>query len=113
MKTFNFAILVGLMLTTSAFAKAIECKTPYAEKTFTISDDHLAMKTENNIGRSISSVISAQTKVTFSGFVKTMYIEQHKYKITIADKNQFSELNDYLVVTSPKGHKVTYPLNCN
>lgn len=123
MKTFNLikifvslAIFMSFMLflgNEAHAAKAIDCKTPYGEKTFVIGDHSLAMKKENAVGRSISSVLSARTKVTHKGFVKTMYVGLNKYKINISNKNQFSGLNDYLVITSPKGHKVTYPLYCN
>lgn len=111
MKTLTILGILAFM-SVSASA-AIKCVTPYGAKTFEISENTLAMKKENAVGRSISSTFSPRTKVTHTGFTKTMYVDSHKYKITVTDKNDFSELNDYLVITSPKGHKVTYPLNCN
>lgn len=112
MKTITTAAILCFFVSLSASA-SIECVTPYGAKTFVIGNNTLALKKENAVGRSISSTFSPRTKITHTGFTKTMYVDSHKYKINIADKNSFSELNDYLVITSPKGHKVTYPLNCN
>jgi hypothetical protein len=47
------------------------------------------------------------------GFTKTLYIDGNKHRINIQNTNEFSDVNDYLSITSPKGHEMTYPLTCH
>ncbi len=109
---------LGLMLTIHAFSAlaSIECKTAFGEKSFTIDQQTIAFHKEDDAGisRAISSVSvdSVRTHKKLNGFTKTMYIEGNKHRINVEDVNNFNDVNDYLCITSPKGHEMTYPLTC-
>lgn len=113
---------LGLMLmihTMSAYAATgpITCSTAFGEKTFTIEDERISFQKEDEQGvaRSISSTSgeSVRTHKKHFGFTKTLYIDGNKHRINVQNVNEFSEVNDYLSITSPKGHEMTYPLNCH
>lgn len=111
---------LGLILMIQSFSAhsatgAITCETAFGEKIFTIEEDRIAFKKEDEAGirRSISSVTSVRTQKNHQGFSKTLYIDGNKHRIKIQNVNEFSESNDYLSITSPKGHEMTYPLNCH
>lgn len=110
-------ILMIHMMSAQAATPAIECSTAFGEKTFTIDNEHISFKKEDDAGvnRAISSISgdSIRTQVKHLGFSKTLYIDGNKHRINIQNTNEFSEVNDYLSITSPKGHEMTYPLNCH
>ena len=112
----GFLLLVHTFNSYAASSHGIECQTGYGEKTFIIEDGRIAFFKEDQAGlnRSISSVKSdsVRTHKKHLGFTKTLYIDGLKHRINIKDKNSFSDVNDYLSVTSPKGHEMTYPLTC-
>jgi hypothetical protein len=95
----------------------IICETAFGEKSFTIDNDKIAFSKDDETGvsRSISSIDSEsiRTQRKSSGFTKTLYLNGNKHKINVENTNQFSEANDFLSITSPKGHEMTYPLNCH
>lgn len=93
--------------------KPISCETNFGEKTFTIEGNTIAFHKEQHDGRSISSILSTKTRNSHKGFRKTVYKDGYKHLINIADKNNFNSNNDFLAVTSPKGHKMTFPINCS
>lgn len=91
----------------------IDCKTNFGEKSFTIEDENVAFhKVEEQIGRSVSSVYEARTQRIYKGVRKSLYLDGNKHLIHIENFDSFDNSQDYLAVTSPKGHKMTYPLNC-
>jgi hypothetical protein len=47
-----------------------------------------------------------------SGMTKIVEFEKQKHTIHIADMNNFSDVNDYIIIKSNSGHEVTYPINC-
>lgn len=103
-------------LNSHAASGAIKCSTAYGEKTFTIHTDGISFHKEDETGisRAISSVESdsVRTHKKQNGFTKTLYINGNKHRISVQNVNEFSDANDYLSITSPKGHEMTYPLNC-
>lgn len=112
----------GLILMIHAFnayaaPAAIVCSTAFGEKSFTIEEDRISFHKEDEAGvnRSISSIgsESVRTHKKHLGFSKTLYIDGNKHRIHVQNTNAFSEVNDYLSITSPKGHEMTYPLNCH
>lgn len=112
---------LGLILMIQAFSvqastPSISCSTAFGEKTFTIDDNRISFHKEDDAGvsRSISSVNgdSVRTHKKHLGFSKTLYIDGNKHRINVQNVNEFSDVNDYLSITSPKGHEMTYPLNC-
>lgn len=113
---------LGLMLFVHSFqsqasTQKIECQTAFGEKKFTIHDELISFHKEDEMGvsRSISSVSgqSVRTQKKHLGFSKSLYIDGNKYRISVQDVNSFSDANDYLSITSPKGHEMTYPLTCH
>lgn len=112
----------GLILMIHAFNShaatgAITCSTAFGEKSFTIEEDRISFHKEDEAGinRSISSISSdsVRTHKKHLGFSKTLYIDGNKHRINVQNTNAFSDVNDYLSITSPKGHEMTYPLNCH
>jgi hypothetical protein len=113
---------LGLLLTVHAFSAnaatgGIECQTAFGEKRFVIADGRISFhkEDESGVNRSISSVgaESVRTHTKHLGFTKTLYIDGNKHRINIQNTNEFSDVNDYLSITSPKGHEMTYPLTCH
>ena len=122
MTILNFAhifTLSGLLLASvfGGFAHAsdssIVCETAYGEKSFNIEDDRVVFSKENaDSGRSISSIDMVRTEKRHKGFDKILNMNGNKHRIHIENPAQFSDVNDYMVITSPKGHEMTYPLSC-
>jgi hypothetical protein len=113
---------LGLMLMihsmgSQASTGEISCSTAFGEKTFSITDNSISFHKEDESGasRSISSIHgdSVRTHKKHLGFTKTLYIDGNKYRINVQNSKEFSDVNDYLSITSPKGHEMTYPLNCH
>ncbi len=113
---------VGLMLMIHTFnshadTPEIVCSTAFGEKSFTIDNDRISFHKEDEMGvsRSISSVESksVRTHTKHLGFSKTLYIDGNKHRINVQNTKEFSDANDYLSITSPKGHEMTYPLTCH
>lgn len=116
---FGFLSLLLTVHSYSSFAAsgAIECQTAFGEKSFIIEDGRISFSKEDDSGasRSISSVSgdSVRTHTKHLGFTKTLYIGANKHRISVQNRNEFSDANDYLSITSPKGHEMTYPLTCH
>ena len=114
----SLALLAFLSFANSSHASikqqpSVNCKTNFGEKAFTIEEGSVAFhKKETQAQRSISSVYEARTQKTHKGLRKTLYLNGNKHLIHIENINDFSAQDDYLAVTSQKGHKMTYPLNC-
>lgn len=122
MKLSSIFGFLGILLavhsyTSFAATGAIECQTAFGEKSFIIEDGRISFSKEDESGvsRSISSVggESVRTHTKYKGFMKTLYMNGNKHRINIQDTTQFSDVNDYLSITSPKGHEMTYPLTCH
>lgn len=120
MKTLSLSTILGflgliLMIHSLSSQAAVVCETAYGEKSFTIEDSKISFHKEALDGRSISSVSSdsVRTQTKHLGFVKTLYIDGNKHRISIENLKEFSDANDYLSITSPKGHEMTYPLTCH
>ena len=116
----GFLSLLIMVHTYSSFAAtsgSIECKTAFGEKSFIIEDGRISFSKEDEAGvsRSISSVAgdSVRTHTKHLGFMKTLYIDGNKHRINVQNTHEFSDVNDYLSITSPKGHEMTYPLSCH
>lgn len=95
---------------------SIVCSTAFGEKSFTIDNKTISFHKEDasGVSRAISSIPmnSVRTHKKNLGFSKTLYINGNKHRISVQNINEFSDANDYLSITSPKGHEMTYPLSC-
>jgi len=125
LKTLSLSTILGalgiILLLQSLSAKAsegkISCQTSYGEKHLLIDDYHVSFQKEEQKGqfRTLSSIGQDQmrTQLQGTGFSKVLFIDGNKYRIFIKNKSQFNDTEDYLTITSPKGHEMTYPLNCH
>jgi len=123
-KTLSLTTLFGFLglfllihtFNAKAASNSIVCTTAFGEKSLTIEDQKVSFhqEDESGVSRSISSVneSSVSTLKKFQGFVKTLYVDGKKHKISVQNVNSFSDANDSLTITSPKGHVITYPLSC-
>lgn len=122
MTMLNFAhilTLTGLMFASvlGGFAHASEqnivCETAYGEKSFHIEDERVVFNKEHaDTGRAISSIEMVRTEKRHKGFDKILNMNGNKHRIHIENPASFSDVHDYMVITSPKGHEMTYPLSC-
>lgn len=106
------AAMMSLSATALAAHKPLNCQTNFGEKSFTIQGNSIAFHQQDQ-GRSISSVLTGTSRASLKGFSKTVYKDGHRHFIHIENINQLSSNNDFLAVTSPKGHKMTYPIHCS
>jgi hypothetical protein len=113
------ALLFILIMAEKAQANdmTIYCSTSFGEKNIIVESNTVAFLDNSRLEnqRKISSVEQinkVRTHKTSVGFNKIFYKDGNKHKLHIENKNGFSEVDDYLTIVSPKGHTVTYPLNC-
>jgi hypothetical protein len=93
----------------------LKCETPNEEKIFTVGNNKVTFHKENSFrrARAISSAdYETRTQPTNSGFTKVLYIDGHKHRIHIEDLQAMNEVDDFITIVSPKGHTMTYPINC-
>lgn len=111
----SIAALLFLAFQSNAYAAAptLSCETNFGEKSFTIEGKTIAFHQDTDTGRSISSISEAKSQKTHLGFRKTLYIKGHKHFIYIHNFRNLNSNDDFMAITSPKGHKMTYPINCN
>jgi len=107
------AILMAMSTNSYAAVKPITCSTNFGERSFTIEHNTIAFHSEDKSGRSISSIMESATQKSQQGFKKTTYKNGFKHMIHIENENKFDQNEDFLAVTSPKGHKMTYPITCS
>lgn len=104
------ALTMSLMV--HASVKPMSCQTNFGERSFTIQGNSVAFHKDQE-GRGISSVLTSKTKVSMVGFTKTVYRDGYKHLIHIENTEKLNAENDFLAVTSPKGHKMTFPIHCS
>ena len=105
---FTFTLLISLNIKASIF-----CHTPRMNKIFEVSDKKVTFfnEFENEAKREIASIIP-KSKPSTKGITKFVDFENQRHVIHIGDKNNFSDVNDYIIIKSKTGHEVTYPLTC-
>lgn len=112
-----FAMLIFLM-GNNAYAgldlkKGIICQTMNGDKTFSILENKVSFDMDlSDGGRKISSESEVHSIRRGKGVTKITQRNGVKYKIHIADLNNPTAVDDFLSMTSPKGHEITYPLIC-
>jgi hypothetical protein len=115
----SLALLSVLTIFNSANASSkklepsLSCTTNFGEKSFTLEEGTVAFhRIERKAKRSISSVYEARAQKTLRGLRKSLYLNGLKHTIHIENLKNLNNGDDYLAISSPKGHKMTYPLNC-
>ena len=110
MKSLVITFLALLTFNTEA---SVLCHTPRMNKVFEVSDKKVTFFSEfdSHAKRELASVV-ARNKSEAQGITKVVEFENQKHTIHITDMNNFSDVNDYIIVKSRAGHEVTYPLSC-
>lgn len=112
---YTLCTLFCLISCSAVWASGIVCSTPRENLSFEISKHEVALYEsgayENE--RSVASVANVRTRKSAKGFTKILHFEGHKYTLHIENAKQFSDVNDYLIMRSPQGHEMTYPLTCS
>ena len=110
MKSLIFTFITLLAFNTEA---SVLCHTPRMNKIFEVSDKKITFFNEfdSHAKRELASV-SSRTKSADTGVTKIVDFENQKHTIHISDMNNFSDVNDYIIIRSRTGHEVTYPLTC-
>lgn len=128
-KSLGVLLLVVFFIQVNANA-AIKCSTMNGEKTFEVHKSHVAfehvksdffnttldrkryLSSSNNSKNTIK--VSARNRVRPSNQIqKKLTFEGKVHLIHIENKNSFDSIDDYISITSDKGHKITYPLECS
>ncbi len=107
-------LLCLLMITTSFTTQAsILCHTPRMNKIFEVADKKITFFNEfDQAARREIASVSSRTKPEHKGLTKIVDFENHKHTIHISDVNNFSDVEDYIIIKSNTGHEVTYPITC-
>ena len=93
----------------------ITCETPRGNKVLVIEDQKVSISQPFRIKqeRAVASVQNVRTKLAGSGFTKVLFHNGVKHIIHVEDRQNFSAIDDYLIIRSNEGHEMTYPLECN
>lgn len=92
--------------------KTLSCKASRGAKTFTIDANHISMK-QGYEGRSIASQSQVRTVEHELGFTKHFSMgDGNKYILHVKNVEDFSEVEDYLIIRNQSGHEITYPIQC-
>lgn len=93
---------------------SILCHTPRMNKIFEVSEKKITFFSEfdSRAKRELASVVS-RSKSSVAGITKFVDFENQKHTIHITDTNNFSDINDYIIIKSRTGHEVTYPISCS
>lgn len=111
--TVAFVALLSLPANASSIP-SVECKTNFGEKEFTLEDNTIAFHTvDEGASRSISSIYEARIQKTHKGVKRSLYLNGNKHLVSIKDINNMNSDDDFLAITSPEGHKMTYPIICS
>lgn len=110
-------LLLFIAFGTKAFANQnpIVCKTHRGAKVFHIVGNRVSinLKSEEDGHRQPASTFqNARHKVNALGLTKIIFFEGQKHTVHINNMNGLSPLDDYVMITSKKGHQITYPLDC-
>ena len=108
----KFVMIFGALFTLNTQASVL-CHTPRMNKIFEVSDTKITFFNEfdSKAKRELASVTS-RSKSNSLGVTKIVDFENQKHTIHITDMNNFSDVNDYIIIRSRKGHEVIYPLTC-
>ncbi len=107
--------LLSLLMIIASFSSeaSILCHTPRMNKIFEVADKKITFFNEfdQTARREIASV-SSRSKPEIKGVTKIVDFENHKHTIHISDVDNFSDVEDYIIIKSNTGHEVTYPITC-
>jgi hypothetical protein len=122
-------ILIFIRISSQNAYSSINCQTNHFEHQFILEANKIAFKNDiinkqfakknEKKSREISSengenihFIPIKVRPGHSGIERTLYLNNNHYQIHLKDIDQFDDKNDFLVITNPLGHSMTYPLSC-
>lgn len=119
MKTLIIVATLGLSMNfaeSSVRGVNLPCKTTNGEKEFIVMDDQIVFQRKNmpdsfDRTRNLSSS-RVRTRFRVNGFDKFKTEGGQQYKVHIEDVNNLNPIDDYITITSPSNHKITYPIEC-
>ncbi len=108
------ALLSLLMIIASFTAEAsIICHTPSMNKVFEVKEKKITFFNEfDQAARRTIASVSSRSKFERKGVTKIVDFENHKHTIHISDMENFSDVDDYIIIKASTGHEVTYPITC-
>lgn len=114
MKNIILLGLIFLSISKSYGFESVTCFTPQERHEIKLTQDKLTVidHTQPKARAIASSQQNVRTKFIGSSLTKIMNQSGHKHTIHIQDINQFNAFDDYLSIRSPKGHVMTFPLEC-
>ncbi len=98
-----------MLLSHNILAKQIICQSERLGKLFKIATTSITLI--DSEGRSIASV-GARTKIRGKALEKIVNYNNQMITVHVDNRNNFSPLNDYIVLRNSLGHEITYPLEC-
>ena len=110
-------ILLFIVFGSKVFAshKPIVCHTHRGAKIFQIVGNQVSVdiKSDWDAPRRPASIFqNARNKLNAKGLTKIVFFEGHKHTLHIENVDKLNEVDDYVTISSKKGHEITYPLNC-
>jgi hypothetical protein len=110
MKTAFFTFIILLSFNTQA---SVFCHTPRMNKVFEVADQKITFFNEyDNTARRELASLNSRNKPSPQGLTKIVDFENQKHTIHIGSLENFSDVEDYIIIKSNDGHEVTYPLTC-
>jgi len=107
-------VILSLVFTVQAMSKTMVCQTPNELKVVKIDErkvTFLRSVSEQNI-REVASVAHVRTRSVGKTLDKVLMQGSVQYKFHIENVDKFSDVDDYVTMTSETGHSVTYPITC-
>jgi len=114
----NIITLVALLFISKSFAGVkFTCSVERMGKSIKIEKNYVVMSDLNiESNRQVASInenkIPSRTRFSGKSIEKIMYVSGEKYLLHINDINAYSEINDYLIIKSQKGHEMMFSVNC-
>lgn len=112
---FAMSLILMIFQTTYAKNKRIYCHSQRKEKVFIVDGDKVAFFRIQDFSpnfRALASVTSQYTRRENNGLTKILHHEGKQHKIFIKNEMKFSDVDDFIQITSKQGHRMTYPITC-
>lgn len=108
------ALVTTFLLILSFNSEAsVFCHTPRMNKIFEVSEAKVTFFNEfDQHNRRELASLTSRNKPETKGLTKIVDFENQKHTIHIADLDNFSDVEDYIIIKANDGHEVTYPLTC-
>jgi hypothetical protein len=112
---FSLLAICLLMAFSASGNEVLLCETSYSEYQLLIDQKNKKIsfiREGSSESRSIASTNKLRLSKKGASIQAHFQNGQEKAEVFIQKAEKPSEISDYLSFESPKGHKITYPLNC-